>query len=361
MKEIRIGNRTLRKNDLTQPYFVAEAGVNHEGDLEKAKQMIREVAKAGGDAIKFQAYKAETLASKNSPAYWDLTAESTKSQYELFKKWDSFWKSEFEELAAYAKKCNIDFTATPFDIESADFLEPIVPFYKVASADITNEPFLKHIAKKGKPILLSTGASEVSEILTAINWIQAEGNEKVALLHCVLSYPTKYENANLGMIRGMNETFKDFIIGYSDHTPANRATDILTTAWLLGAQIIEKHYTWNKSLSGNDHYHSMAYADLKKFIAQVRFIRTTIGKFNKECLRCEDVSRVFARRSIVARNFIPKGKLIAESDVTWKRPGTGIPPWMLEQVIGGKALEDILEDEAIVLEKIRLNQNRIEK
>ena len=231
MNEIHIGNKVLRKNAFALPYFIAEAGVNHEGSMERAKQMIEEVARAGGDAIKFQAYKARTLASTNSPAYWDLAQESTTSQYELFRKNDKFWKSEFEELATYAKHYKIDFVATPFDFESADFLEPLVPFYKIASADITNKPFLKHIAKKGKLILLSTGASNMSEIWAAIDWIKQEGNDKIVLLHCILNYPTNHENANLGMIQGMSHAFSDFVIGYSDHTLLQYANDVLTTAW----------------------------------------------------------------------------------------------------------------------------------
>jgi len=358
MREIKICNKTLQKGELSPPYLIAEAGVNHEGSIERAKQMIEEVAKAGGDAIKFQAYKAKTLTSKPSPAYWDLNEESAKSQYELFKKHDKFWKSEFEELAEYARHYKVDFIVTPFDIESADFLESLVPVYKIASADITNMPFLKYVAKKGKPILLSTGASKVSEIWKAIEWIKEEGNNNIALLHCILNYPTRYEDANLGMIKKMCEIFEDFIIGYSDHTLPDHINDISITAWLLGAQIIEKHYTWNKTLPGNDHYHSMDHEDLKNIIAQICFVRSIIGKSNKQYLPSEDVSRTFARRSLVAKTFITRGKLIAEEEITWKRPGTGIPPWMIEYVVGGTALEDIQEDEVLTFEKIRLHQTK---
>lgn len=355
MKEIKIGTKVLRKGSLDLPYFIAEAGVNHEGNMAYAKQMIEEVAKAGGNAIKFQVYKAETLASKNSPAYWDLSKEKTPSQYTLFKKYDKFWKKEFEELSDYAQYYKLDFTATPFDIESADFLEPLIPYYKVASSDITNMPFLKYIARKKKPILLSTGASNLSEIWAAIEWIKQEHNDQILLFHCILNYPTDYKNANLGMIGDMYNIFDNFIIGYSDHTSALQVNDSLTTAWLLGAQVIEKHYTWNKTLPGNDHYHSMDYFDLKGFVDHLHFIKELIGASEKNPTPSESPSRAYARRSLVASKKIPKGKKIEISDLTWKRPGVGIPPFMIDYVVGGEALVDISADEVLSFEKIKLN------
>lgn len=353
MKMIKIDSREITKG-FELPYIIAEAGVNHEGDMDRAKQMIEEVAKAGGDAIKFQVYKAETLASKYSPSYWDTTKESTTSQYELFKKYDKFWKNEIEELADYAKSYNIDFLATPFDIESADFLEPLMPTYKIASADITNKPFLKHIAKKEMPIILSTGASTISEIWRAIEWIKEEGNDEIILLHCVLNYPTDHTNANLGMIKHMEEIFSDYIIGYSDHTLPEYINDVLITSWLLGARVIEKHYTWNKNLPGNDHYHSMDYNDLKNLVEKMKLIKSIMGKFEKHYLPSEEIARENARRSLVAKKHIPKGKIIEADDITWKRPGIEIPPYFMDNVVGGVALENIKEDEIIKFDKIRL-------
>jgi sialic acid synthase SpsE len=352
MKKIKI-NPT---DNFKKPYIISEVGVNHEGDLDKAKQMIEEVANAGGDAVKFQAYKAETLASKYSPAYWDTEKEKTKSQYELFKKHDTFWKSEFEELADYCKEYNVDFLATPFDIESTDFLEPLMPSYKIASADITNKPFLEYIALKGKPILLSTGASTISEIWRAVEWIKNKGNTQIVLLHCVLNYPTDYKDANLGMINHMKKIFSDFVIGYSDHTLPEYTNDVLTTAWHLGAMVLEKHYTWNKELPGNDHYHAIDYNDLKSFVEKIELNNELLGQFNKNYLESEENSRKYARRSLVAKKSIPKGKIIEKNDITWKRPGTGIPPWMMDHLIGGKALEDIKEDEILKFDKIKFTE-----
>lgn len=344
--KIKIGKRILDSDKpLERPYIIAEAGVNHEGDLEKAKLMISQASRAGADAIKFQTYKAEKLASKYSPAYWDTAQEPTRNQYELFKKYDKFWKKEYEELASYARKCGIDFLSTPFDIEAVDFLEPLVPAYKIASADITNIPLLKYVARKGKPIILSTGASSISEIWKAIEVIREEGNDQIILLHCVLNYPTPYENANLGMIADMRKKFSGYIIGYSDHTLPMK--EVLATAWLLGAQVIEKHFTYDKTLPGNDHYHAMDETDLKEFIEYLGFLRKIIGKTEKHYLESEVIARENARRSIVAARDIPKGKVIEEGDITVKRPGKGIPPELFFTVIGSVATRDIKEDEIL--------------
>ncbi len=343
----------LKLNDHKVPYIISEVGVNHEGSLEKAKQMIEEIAKVGGDAVKFQAYKADTLASKYSPAYWDTGKEEIKSQYELFKKHDKFWRNEFEELADYADHYKIDFLVTPFDIESTDFLEPLMPAYKIASADITNKPFMEYIAGKDKPILLSTGASNISEIKRAIKWIKTAGDNEIILLHCVLNYPTAYEDANLGMIKDMKNIFPDYSIGYSDHTLPEYMDEVMITAWHLGANVLEKHYTWNKTLPGNDHYHAMDYNDLKMLIDEIQFNKKIIGKSYKNYLESEVNSRKYARRSLVAKKSIPQGKIIEKSDLTWKRPGTGIPPGMIENIIGAIALKDIKEDEVLKFNKIK--------
>ncbi|MGI6787994.1 MAG: N-acetylneuraminate synthase family protein [Aminobacterium colombiense] len=347
MEGLRIGKKLIRRGSLSKPYLIMEAGVNHEGDIKKAKTMIEQAAKSGADAIKFQTYKAASLASKFSPSYWDTTKEPTTSQYSLFQKYDSFWKEEYEELARCSAIYGIDFLSTPFDFESADFLDPLMPAFKVASADITNTPLLKHIAKKGKPMLISTGASYIWEIWQAIETIQREGNNKIVLLHCVLNYPTPYENANLAMIADMCEHFPDFVIGYSDHTLPEKSAEVLTTAWLLGAQILEKHFTFDKSLPGNDHYHALDKDDLLKFTDCLSFMSQILGEKKKRPLKDEEISRINARRSLVAAHFIAKGQKISEEDLKIKRPGTGISPIFLEFILGSTAMRDIDEDKPI--------------
>ncbi|MDE5833534.1 MAG: N-acetylneuraminate synthase family protein [Desulfovibrio sp.] len=327
---------------LTVPYIIAEAGVNHEGSMEIAKRLIDEALEGGADAIKFQTYKAGTLASKDSPAYWDTTKEPTKSQYELFLKHDSFWKNEFEELKKYCDKAGITFLSTPFDTASAIFLNDLMPVFKISSSDITNKPFIDFICSFKKPVLLSTGASGLGEIAEAVQWIEASG-VNLALLHCVLNYPTADENAALGMIPALQRTFPRWPVGYSDHTLPNDMS-ILITATLLGAKIIEKHFTHDKTLPGNDHYHAMDKGDLRLYCEKVRKVINSVGKFEVYSLEAEEPARRNARRSLVAARFIPAGQTITGGDLTWKRPARGIPPKYFDQVVGMKARRDIEED-----------------
>ncbi len=324
------------------PFVIAEAGVNHEGDMNIARRLIDEAAEAGADAIKFQTYKASTLASKDSPAYWDTSKEPTKSQYELFRKHDSFWKNEFESLKRHCDEAGIIFLSTPFDIESANFLNDLMDAFKISSSDITNKPFIRHICKFNKPILLSTGASWLHEIAEAVEWIE-ENNNPLALLHCVLNYPTADENAALGMIPALARIFPRHVTGYSDHT-LPRDMDILQTATLLGARVLEKHFTHDKTLPGNDHYHAMDKNDLKHFYTRLRHTLNTIGELEVRALPEEEPARRNARRSLVAARDIAKGQLITGADLAFKRPAHGISPRNFDEVEGMRARHDIAED-----------------
>lgn len=337
--------QSYQKNKINEPFIIAEAGVNHEGSMELAKRLIDEAKEGGADAIKFQSYKAETLASKNSPYYWDISKEPTRSQYELFKKYDRFWKKEYEELKKYCDQVGIEFMSTPFDIESATFLNDLMDVFKISSSDITNLPFIEYQCQFGKPIILSTGASYLWEIQEAIDVIEKYGNPLI-LMHCVLNYPTPNKNANLGMIWGLRKHFPEYIIGYSDHTlPQNM--EVIHTAVLLGASVIEKHFTFDKTLPGNDHYHAMDKEDLKLFRKKWEFTRDLLGTFNVTALPDEELARKNARRSLVAAKYIPKGKVIEISDLTWKRPAHGISAKYINEVIGKKALIDIQEDDIL--------------
>lgn len=328
--------------EIQVPYVIAEAGVNHEGSMEIAQRLVAEAAQAGADAIKFQTYKAETLAARNSPAYWDTSKESATNQYELFKKHDSFWKKEFEELKKCCEKEGIAFLSTPFDTESATFLNDLMDVFKISSSDITNKPFIEFICQFGKPILLSTGASSLSEIAEAAQWIENHGNS-LGLLHCVLNYPTADENAALGMIPALKRVFPRHVIGYSDHTLPGDMHN-LETAVLLGAQVVEKHFTHDKSLPGNDHYHAMDMADLKNFYTRIRNTLATIGPMQIRALPEEEGARQNARRSLVSAREIAAGEKITGADLTWKRPASGISPKFIDQVIGMSARRLIPED-----------------
>lgn len=345
-------NDTLISRDGSNIYLIAEAGVNHGGDIELAKKMIKDAAEAGADAIKFQTYKAGKLASKNSPAYWDQTKEKSDSQYQLFKKYDKFWIDEYKILADYCKECGIDFMSTPFDSESAEFLNELMPAYKIASADLTNHPFLKQIARYGKPIILSTGASTIGEIDEAVRVIEEEGNHNIALLHCVLSYPTKDEDAHLAMITHLKEVFPKYVIGYSDHTVPDPSMMALNTSAFLGARIIEKHFTYDKTLEGNDHYHAMDAEDIKVFKNNMKIYQAVLGQKEKEPLEAEKQAIKFARRSLVANCDISEGTVITEDMLTWKRPGTGISPKYMDMVVGRKARKNIKEDDILIWDMI---------
>jgi N-acetylneuraminate synthase len=330
---------------LTKPYVIAEAGVNHEGSMDLAKRLIDEAAEAGAHAIKFQTYKAETIASKDSPYYWDIAKEPTRSQFELFKKYDSFWKTEYEALARHCETAGIEFMSTPFDVASAQFLNDLMPVFKISSSDITNLPFIEFMCGFQKPIILSTGASYAWEVMEAVETIERFGN-RLCLMHCVLNYPTPDANANLGMIKDLIRRFPDHVPGYSDHTLPNDM-EVMKMATLLGAAVIEKHFTHDKTLPGNDHYHAMDKDDLKHF--NQLMIRTfeLLGSFTLTALADEEKARQNARRSLVAAREIPEGKIIDRDDLTWKRPAHGISPRNIATVIGKKTLRTIAEDEII--------------
>ena len=339
-------NRDTGKEWNTGPYLIAEAGVNHECDLTIAREMIVKAAQGGAHAIKFQTYKAGTLASINSPAYWDLEKEGTRSQYQLFKKYDKFWKNEFEKLKYWCDEEDIEFLSTPFDLESATFLNDLMEVFKISSSDITNKPFIQYLGSLGKPVILSTGASDLEEIREAVSWLE-EKRVPVALLHCVLNYPTRNEDANLLMIAGLKNKFPGHIIGYSDHTEPGDM-DALLTATLLGATIIEKHFTHDKTLPGNDHYHAMDQKDLFRFWERIEEIRPLLGSERKHSLASEASARLNARRSLVARQTIPANSQIDESQLTWKRPGNGISPKDIDHVIGRRTTTVINADDLIL-------------
>ena len=264
--------------------------------------------------------KQRDLLQKNSPSYWDTNEESTKSQYELFSKFDSFEEKDYFSLYEHCKKSEIDFISTPFDHLSVDFLDEYLSFYKISSSDITNIPLLEHIAKKGKPIVLSTGASSLKEIDYAINKIEIAGGKDIALLHCILNYPTPNKDANLLMIKSMKEYYNTKIIGYSDHTLPDSTMSVLTTACLMGAVIIEKHFTHDKTLPGNDHYHAMDVDDLKNFKKQIDYLKVICGNYQEKTnIPSESISRKNARRSLVLKKDIQKGDVIKENDLICKR------------------------------------------
>lgn len=341
MNKFKIG-----KYDATnslKPYIIAEIGVNHEGSLELAKKLIQEAKEGGAHAAKFQSYKAGLIASKNSPAYWDQTKETTDSQYKLFQKYDSFGESEYIELAEHCKKVGIDFMSTPFDLGAVDFLAPLMPAIKLASADITNVPLIRKCASAGKPLIMSTGASTLAEIEFALQVAKEAGATDISLLHCVLNYPTPEENAQLGYIKTLRRVFPEYNIGYSDHVAPDQTISALEVASLYGATILEKHFTHDKTLPGNDHYHSMNKDDLIAFVNKLKKYELLSSQDSKE-LEKEQAARVHARRSVVAARDLPVGHVITDEDIIAKRPAHGISPIHWDNILGKKVVIEIEDD-----------------
>ena len=340
--------------------MIAEMGVNFYdtakvmgiSPLDAAKLYIDKAAEAGVDCAKFQSYKANTIVSKNSPAYWDTTKEPTKTQYELFLKHDSFGENEYRVLCDYTHSKGLDFTSTPFDYDSADYLESMIDFYKVSSSDLSNIPFIKYIGSKGKPVYISVGAAYLSEVDVAVRTLKELGCKDIVVLHCVLSYPTDPCDANLRVIESLKKTFPDIRVGFSDHVAPDETMMTLATAYLLGAEVIEKHFTLDKSLSGNDHYHAGDPDDFKKAIANFKWIDMVLGCGEKTVLDCEIIPRREARRSLVLARDMKVGEVIKREDLIPKRPGTGISPENIDIVVGREVVRDLKEDTILTWDMI---------
>ena len=321
---VRIGAKEITQDG--PPYLIAEIGVNHDGSMDRALDLIWKAARCGADAVKFQAYKADLLAHPNSPTYFGQTGPEAKSQHEFFKRYDSFGPKEYERLAQECKTAQVDFLCTPFDLSAVEWLNPLVPAWKIASADITNIPLFSAITLTRKPVLLSTGAATLREIGRALQALYQQRNDAIALLHCVLAYPTPPEDANLLMIADLKHRFADCVIGYSDHTPATPEMEVCTMAYLMGARIIEKHFTDDKTRPGNDHAHSMDYVDLGNLRMALDHVGYYMGRGQKGPLPIEAAARRFARRGLYAAQDLSPGTQLRLEHVAILRPSANIGP-----------------------------------
>jgi sialic acid synthase SpsE len=342
----------------SKPYFIAEVGVNHENNLNLAEKIIKQASIGGASAVKFQTYKAELLASKKSPAYWDTSKVKIDSQFKLFKKFDKLRDSDYIKLKNICDFYKVDFLSTPFDNNSALMLNKLVKYFKIASADINNKPLLDCILKFNKPIIFSTGASHQKEIDYTYNYLKNKNNKiDIAILHCILSYPTHYNDCNLNAINFFINRYKDSFIGLSDHTIPDENMIILTKAYELGAVIIEKHFTEVKlkGKKNNDHFHSINFIDLKKFFENIKILKQiNNNKFNKRLvLKCEEKSRRFARRSMYTLNKIKKGEILNQMNIIPKRPGFGISPLHVDKLYGKRALKNLNPDTLIYWKDIK--------
>lgn len=332
---------------MSHVYVIAEAGVNHNGKIELAKQLIDEAAKAGADAIKFQTFKADKLVTKNAEKamYQKNETDKNESQYDMIKRLELKFE-DHSELIDYAESKNIQFLSSGFDLDSLEFLNDIgVSIFKVPSGEITNLPYLRKIASFGKPIILSTGMSDNAEILDALKVLRQSGGEEITILHCNTEYPTPMSDVNLLAMKSIEKEF-GCKVGYSDHT---LGIEVPIAAVALGAEIIEKHFTLDKQMDGPDHKASLEPVELKDMVSSIRNIEKALGDGIKKPSVSESKNKIIARKSIVAKVEISKGSVFTEENLSVKRPGNGLSPMKWDQVIGESATRDYEPDEMIEL------------
>ncbi len=342
-KWIKIGNYTIGADNPV--FIIAEAGVNHNGELEIAKKLIDTAVNAGANAVKFQAFKTENLILTNvqKAQYQKKTTGAGESQFEMLKKLE-ITKEQNIELVNYCKRNNIIFLTTPFDEESLDELDILnLPAYKVASTDTTNLLFLKKIAQKGKPIFLSTGMCFLSEVELALKQIH-EYNKEVILLQCTANYPIRDDDANLNVLKTYKDEF-DILVGYSDHSVGVGASPYAVP---MGAVVIEKHFTLDKSLTGPDHKASLSPEELKGFVSEIRKVEKYLGSHIKKPTKDEEKTRLSLQKSLVALHSIKQGEIFTEQNIVAKRTGgKGISPIYYKQILGKKASKDYSPNEII--------------
>ena len=346
MDKIKIGTRFVGEGEPC--FIIAEAGVNHNGDLELAKKLIDAAVSAGADAIKFQTYKTDSLVIPDSEKaeYQKKTTGVEDSQYKMLKELE-FGMNEFQELSKHAKNKSIIFLSTPFDIPSVDLLEKVgVPAYKISSGDLTAIPLIKYVVKKGKPLILSTGMAsmdEVNDAIDAIKEIDCKMLEKTILLHCSSSYPAAIKYVNLKAMNTLHNVFR-LSVGYSDHT---EGITIPIAAVSLGAHVIEKHFTLDKTLPGPDHKASLEPKELEYMVTNIRNVEAALGDGQKtpnpEELKNKDV----ARKSIVAKVDIEEGTVITEEMLDIKRPGTGFSAKEMYMILGKVTTQKINKNKII--------------
>lgn len=324
--------------------IIAEAGVNHNGSIALAKQLIDLAAESGVDIVKFQTAKLDSLVSKSAEMaeYQKNNIGQEKTQKEMLAELILTY-DDFEELYEYCRAKNIEFLSTPFDIESIYFLDKMVSFWKVPSGEITNYPYLCEIGKTKKKVVLSTGMADMEEIESAIRVLKDNGTTEIVLLQCTTEYPAPIEEINLQAMKTLAEEF-GCQVGYSDHT---EGIEVPLAAVAMGATIIEKHFTLDKSLPGPDHKASASPEELRAMVKGIRKIEVALGDGVKKPGIIETRNRVVARKSIVARKNISKGEIFTEDNLTTKRPGNGISPMKWNEVIGKVAMQDFGEDEII--------------
>jgi N,N'-diacetyllegionaminate synthase len=334
---------------MSKVFIIAEAGVNHNGSLELALKLADKAKEIGADCVKYQTFKASQIVTSSSPkAQYQLkVTDAQESQFEMLKKLE-LQKEDFAKIKAHCEKIGIEFLSTPYNPEDADLLNSIgVRAFKIASGQTVETPFLKYVAKFGKQMIVSSGMCDMNEVREGIEAIRSVGNEDIFLLQCNTDYPSKIEDTNLRAMLTMRDELK-VRVGYSDHVPNNYAC---FAAVALGAEVIEKHFTLDKNMEGPDHSSSLEPAGFKELIEGVRAIEKALGTGIKVPSESEKKNTYGMRRSLVAATDLKVGTVIEEKHLGYKRPASGIPPKLIDQVIGKKLISDIQKDEAFLFEK----------
>lgn len=334
----------------TKTFIIAEAGVNHNGSLVIAKQLIDAAKNTGADAIKFQTFNADRLVAKTAEkaAYQKKRSDKNKYQYSMLKKLE-LSKNDHQVLIRYCGKKRIKFISSAFDEGSADLLAELGgDLFKIPSGEITNTPYLKHIARKNKPLIVSTGMSTLGEVEKAIETIYSTGNKDVTLLHCVTEYPAPYEEINLRAMITLRDAFHA-PVGYSDHTTG---IEIAVAAVAMGAVVIEKHFTLDKKMDGPDHKASLQPDEFKEMVRSIRNIEIALGDGRKVPAPCEMKNMQVTRKSIVSRIEIKQGEALSLENTVIKRPGNGIQPCDLDKILGRTVKMTIQPDQVITWENL---------
>lgn len=331
------------------PFIIAEAGVNHNGDLVLAEKLIDAAKDAGADAVKFQTFRAENLVSPDAPlAQYQAANGVVDSQFEMIRKLE-LDEAAHRRLMAHCARRDIVFLSTPFDEPSADLLEKLgLPLFKIPSGEITNKPFLTHVARKNKPMIVSTGLCDLEEVRRAVGWIRAVSDVPVTLLHCVTEYPAPADQINLRAMDALRDAF-GLPVGYSDHT---LGTEISVAAAARGATVIEKHLTLDRALPGPDHAASLEPKEFAEMVRQIRAVVSALGDGVKRPAPCEAKNAPVARKSLVAARDLPAGHPLTAADLAVKRPGTGLPPYELEAVVGRRLRRAVRRDQVLTREDI---------
>jgi N-acetylneuraminate synthase len=328
---------------MPQSFIIAEAGVNHNGSMELAFKLIDAAKASGADAVKFQTFRADSLASRSAhkAVYQKRTTDVAESQVEMLRRLE-LDSAMHVRLINHCREVGIQFLSSPFDAESADLLDEMkVPLFKIPSGEITNLPFLQHIAGKHRPVIMSTGMSNLGEVEEAVHTLQAGGVIDLTLLHCVTEYPAPYAEVNLRAMQTLKQAF-GLPVGYSDHTPG---IEIAIAAVALGAEVIEKHFTLDRALPGPDHRASLETGELKDMVTAIRNVETALGSGIKVPAPCELPNISVARKSVVASRPMPAGHRLEAGDLNIKRPGQGLSPKLVSVLIGRTLRIAIDEDE----------------